>query len=84
MVTVQVHDDRLSIHHAGAEVARHGVVAGRRQRVVEPAHLAGIIGSASGRCPPAPASPSPASPPEPAPTLLRPLAAYEQAIGGGW
>jgi hypothetical protein len=80
-VTVQVRDDQIRLLHAGTEVARHVVVAGRRQRVVEPAHLAGIVGGPARRPAPA-AEPGPPAPPEPA--LLRPLAAYEQAIGGGW
>ena len=67
-VTVQVRDDQVSLLHISAEVARHVAVAGRRQRVVEPAHLTGIIGARGGRRAPAP------EPHGPAPVLLRPLA----------
>lgn len=37
-VTVEVQDDQIRIRHAGVEIARHLAVAGRRQRVLEPAH----------------------------------------------
>jgi len=66
---------RISIRHHGREVAVHAETAGRRQRVVDPAHLAGI-----GRPPPGtlPSETTTAS------ELLRPLSEYEHAIGGGW
>ena len=83
-VTVQVQDDQIRIHHAGVEIARHLAIAGRRQRVLEPAHLAGMVG-APGRERPPPPHVSPGAPPlRPTPALLRPLADYEAAAGGGW
>jgi transposase len=73
-VRVVVADGRVSIRHHDREVAVHAEIAGRRQRVVDPAHLAGI-----GRTPP-PTSPPPATASE----LLRPLSEYERAAGGAW
>lgn len=78
-VTVQIRDDQVRILHAGAEIARHWVAAGRRQRVVEPAHLVGIVRApGGGRTPTVPAVLVPT------PALLRPLTEYEVAAGGGW
>jgi hypothetical protein len=67
---------RISIHHAGREVAVHPECVGRRQRIVEPAHYAGL----------SQVSPAarPASIVAPTAALLRPLAEYEQLVGGGW
>ncbi|HSE04986.1 MAG TPA: IS21 family transposase [Methylomirabilota bacterium] len=69
---------RVSIHHGGLEVAVHSEAAGRRQRLVEPGHFAGV----STVRPAAPAAPSPEAPP--VADLLRPLRDYEQLVGGGW
>jgi transposase len=80
-VAVTVASGRISVRHGGGEVASHGEIAGRRQRVMAAAHLEGI--PALGR-PPFPAS-RPAAAPAPAlvePELLRPLSEYEQAAGG--
>jgi transposase len=69
---------RISIHHAGVEVAVHPECAGRRQRIVEPAHFAGLsqLRPATRLAPPLEAPPPAA--------LLRPLHEYEQLVGGGW
>jgi transposase len=71
---------RVVIRHAGEIVADHAVCPGRRQRITDRAHLAGVVG-ADGLVrrisAPTPAPPPPAS-------LLRPLAEYELAAGGGW
>lgn len=74
-VRVVVAGGRVSIQHRGQEVAVHPETAGRRQRLIEPAHFAGI----------APARPAavPAAAPASA-DLLRPLDEYERLIGGGW
>ena len=79
-VRVVVAGGRVSIQHGGSEVAVHPESAGRRQRLVEATHFAGV----SSR--PATARPADVAPPEPPPAadLLRPLREYEQAIGGGW
>ena len=74
-VTVQVIDDHLRSVRGGIEVARHAVSAGRRQWVIDPAHLTGVVGAPAG------VSPVEATAP---PALLRPLAEYEAVAGGGW
>ncbi|MCP5126281.1 MAG: IS21 family transposase [Gammaproteobacteria bacterium] len=81
-VTVQIVDESLRVQRAGIEVARHVLSVGRRQRVIDPAHLAGVVGAptAGGAANPAP----PAADRSPAPVLLRPLAEYEAIAGGGW
>jgi hypothetical protein len=77
-VTVRIVDDTLRVLRAGVEVAQHPVSAGRRQRVIDPAHLAGVVGAPGG------ASPAAVVTAPPAPALLRPLAEYEAIAGGGW
>jgi len=55
---------------------------GRRQRIVDPAHLEGVAG---GGRPRTVVDPPPVSEARPHPAhLLRPLAEYEAAIGGGF
>jgi transposase len=76
-VQVVVAGGRLSIRHAGREIATHAETTGRHQRVIEPMHFAGIIGGP--RAVPRPLEPG-AAPPD----LLRPLREYEQLLGGGW
>ena len=77
-VRVVVAGGRIHVAHGGQEVAVHPECAGRRQRLIEPTPFSGM---------------SPAStfmrvaPPREAPpqaALLRPLAEYEQLVGGGW
>jgi transposase len=78
-VTVQVIDDRVSLRHAGGEVAQHALCGGRRQWIVDPAHWAGVTGT------PRPVTgPTPAGENAPVPVLLRPLTEYEAVAGGGW
>ena len=75
-VRVTVSDVAVRVHHASCEVAMHAVIGGRRQRVVDPAHYAGIAAtdrSIAG----APAQP-------PAEDLARSLTEYETLIGGGF
>lgn len=76
-VQVVVLGGRVIVRHAGQVVADHPVCDGRRQRIVEPAHLAGVAGAAGAvrRLQPLPALP---------PDLLRPLAEYEAVAGGSW
>jgi transposase len=75
-VRVTVTDTAIRVHHGTCEVARHAVIGGRRQRVVDPAHYAGI--AATNRIiESAPASAPPSD-------LLRALADYETLIGGGF
>jgi hypothetical protein len=76
-VQVVVTGGRLSIRHAGREIATHAETTGRRQRVIEPMHFAGVIGGPR----PVPAMLEPGAAPA---DLLRPLREYEQLLGGGW
>jgi transposase len=78
-VQVIVSDGRVRICHAGQEVAVHAETAGRRQRIVEPAHFHGVAGTAR-----ALPTPEPVGAAVPDPALLRPLAEYERLLGGGW
>jgi transposase len=73
-VQVVVLGGRVVVRHAGVVVADHPLCRGRRQRIVERAHLAGVVG-ASGAVRAAQAPP---------PALLRPLAEYEAVAGGSW
>ena len=75
-VQVVVLAGRVIVRHAGEVVADHAVCDGRRRRIVDRAHLAGLVGSGL-----PPVAPLPSVPP---PTLLRPLAEYEALVGGGW
>lgn len=75
-VQVVVAGGRVSVRHAGREVAIHAETTGRRQRVIEPIHFTGVVGG------PRPV-PQPITVTEP-PDLLRPLREYEQLVGGGW
>lgn len=75
-VQVVVLGGRVIVRHAGQVVADHPVCEGRRQRIVERAHLAGVAG-ATGTVHLSRPLPAP-------PDLLRPLAAYEAAAGGSW
>ena len=72
----------VRIRHGKSEVAVHRQGQGRRQRIVDPTHLEGVAGG--GR---------PRTVIDPPPVLearlrsahlLRPLAEYEAAIGGGF
>ena len=77
-VRVEVTAGVVCIFHAGVEVARHDECRGRRERVLDPAHLVGVI--ADDRGSPVTSVAAPAEVGE----LLRPLAEYEQIAGGGW
>jgi hypothetical protein len=80
-VQVTVVDGWVRIFHAGHEVAAHPEAAGRHQRLIEPAHFQGVPGFRRADSEP---GPTPAPMPGAEPELLRPLAEYERAIGGGW
>ena len=75
-VRVTVTDTAIRVHHGSCEVAVHAVSDGRRQRVVDPAHYAGIAAKSSVM------ESTPAE--APADNLLRPLGEYEALIGGGF
>lgn len=76
-VQVVVLGGRVIVRHAGEVVADHALCRGRRQRIVERAHLAGVVGAAG----PVRSALAALDPP---PALLRPLAEYEAVVGGGW
>lgn len=74
-VRVAVTGGVLRVHHGADAVAAHALRRGRRERAVDPAHFVGIAGF------------RPARRHEttiPATELLRPLAVYEQEVGGAW
>lgn len=84
-VTVVVAERQVRVLYAGQEVACHAQNAGRRTSIIERSHLAGIVGAhligvSWLERPTTAAAPTPAAPAE----LLRPLAEYETALGGGW
>jgi transposase len=76
-VQVVVLGGRVIVRHAGEVVADHALCRGRRQRIVERAHLSGVVGAAG----PVRSAPTDVTSP---PALLRPLAEYEALVGGGW
>jgi len=76
-VQVVVLGGRVIVRHAGEVVADHALCRGRCQRIVERAHLAGVVGAAG----PVRSAPTDIVVP---PALLRPLAEYEALVGGGW
>ena len=79
-VAVTVSGGHVRICHAGREVAVHAESGGRRQRLIEPAHFAGVAGFGRAAVAPQPTANEPAA----EPALLRPLAEYERLVGGGW
>jgi hypothetical protein len=82
-VSVTVVAGEVRIRHGVREVAIHQQSEGRRLRIIDTAHLDGVAGRDGAVCRPEIAAPTvPAS--SPPPSLLRPLAEYEAAIGGGF
>lgn len=76
-VQVVVLGGRIIVRHAGEVVADHTLCWGRRKRIVERAHLAGVVGAA------APVRSAPAEIVARS-ALLRPLAEFEALVGGSW
>ena len=79
-VRVVIAGDLLRVGHAGREVAVHHRRTGRFERVVDPAHFAGVVGFGS----PARLATVPTPEPIGADELLRPLLEYERVVGGRW
>jgi transposase len=79
-VEVVIAGARVSIRHAGREIASHGETSGRRQRVMTGAHLAGIISRPQSTPSEPVALPGALAEAE----LLRPLSEYEQVAGGSF
>jgi hypothetical protein len=74
---------QVRVRHGASEVAVHRLVEGRRQRVIDKAHLAGVAGTDGRPVHAASALPDDPEPP-PLPALLRPLADYEALAGGAF
>jgi len=84
-VTVVVAESQVRVLYAGQEVACHAQNGGRRTSIIERSHLVGIVGAhLVGVSWPARSNGAAASPPAAPAELLRPLAEYETALGGGW
>ena len=84
-VTVVVAERQVRVLYAGQEVACHAQNGGRRTSIIERSHLVGIVGARLvGVSWLARSNGAAASPPEGTAELLRPLAEYETAPGGGW
>ncbi len=79
-VAVTLAAGEVRIRHGVREVAVHRQAEGRRQRVVDRTHLDGVAGR-DGAVRRQAIEVAPVAPP---PTLLRPLAEYEAAIGGSF
>ena len=76
-VQVVVAQGRVHIRHRGREVAVHAETTGRHQ-LLAPAHFHGVAGATR------PVTGAPLATAAPELALLRPLAGYERAVGGGW
>jgi hypothetical protein len=83
-VRVLLGDGQVRIHQAESVLAVHPEIPGRRQRVIDPRHLDGIVGAGQARAQPLAPAPAGAGVSAPPPALLRPLSDYETALGGGW
>jgi hypothetical protein len=70
----------LRVSHAGREVAVHPRRSGRFERVIDPLHYAGVVGSGSKPRAGITRVPDATGPSE----LLRPLLEYERLVGGHW
>jgi transposase len=79
-VRVVIAGGMLRVSHAGHEVAVHHRRNGRFERVVDPLHFDGIVGSGAKAHSEMGPVPDPIGPPE----LLRPLLEYERLVGGRW
>lgn len=76
MVRATITEEVVRIYHGFEEIAVHPICAGRRRRVIDPAHFDGVAGF----------RPSHIAEPALAPTsaLLRPLGEYEAIAGGSF
>jgi transposase len=83
IVEVIVAGGLVRVRHGSHEVALHALAQGRRQRVIDARHLAGVA-SVGGQPVRAHPEPSQQPPPQPLPALLRPLAEYEAIAGGAF
>ena len=81
-VAVTVAAGEVRIRHGVAEVAVHAQAQGRRQRIIDRAHLDGVAGRDGAVRRPLTEGPPIDQPPQP--ELLRPLAEYEAIAGGSF
>lgn len=82
-VAVTVAAGEVRIRHGSREVAVHAQAQGRRQRVIDRAHLDGVAGR-DGAVRQRVIEQPPIDHPPPPPALLRPLAEYEAIVGGSF
>lgn len=82
-VAVTMAAGMVRIRHGVQEVAVHRAAVGRRQRIINPAHLDGVVGR-SGPVRRETVREAPALHANAPPALLRPLAEYEALIGGSF
>lgn len=83
-VRVLVAGETVRITHAGVEVACHRRSGGRRGRIVDDAHFAGVAGAGGRMIQASGDVAAEVEAPAPEATLLRPLAEYEAVAGGAW
>jgi Integrase core domain len=76
MVRATITEEVVRIYHGFEEIAVHPICAGRRHRVIDPAHFDGVAGFRPSHI----AEPALA----PASALLRPLGEYEAIAGGSF
>ena len=81
-VAVTLAAGEVRIRHGVREIAVHRQAEGRRQRIVDRAHLDGVAGRDGAGWRRQAVEAAPVAPPPP--TLLRPLAEYEAAVGGSF
>jgi hypothetical protein len=79
-VRVVIASGVLRVNHAGREVAVHPRRTGRFERVIDPAHFAGVVGFDPKPHAEIMHAPDSIGSPE----LLRPLLEYERLVGGHW
>jgi transposase len=79
-VAVTVSAGKVRIRHGGRQVATHDQAQGRRQRIIDLVHLDGVSGNGRRHASDTLAIMKPTQ----TPSLLRRLAEYEAAIGGGF
>lgn len=83
VVEVVVAGGQVRVRHGTREVAVHALVVGRRHRIVDPAHLAGIAGVGGRSVRPCVERSEELGRPLPV-DLLRPLSEYEALLGGSF
>ena len=79
-VRAMISDGIVRIYHGSQEIAMHSTCVGRRQRIVDPTHYAGLAGFRSSGAP----SDLAVCSAELRPPLLRLLGEYEALLGGGF